>query len=68
MVNCWLKLSTIFTFDIHSMKRMVIHCLRWEKRKLSTFSTNGARKGCKTNQPLDRQLCSASLFPCFPAL
>ena len=68
MVNCWLKLSTIFTFDIHPVKRMVIHCLRWEKRKLSTFSTSGVRKGCKTNQPLDRQLCSASLFPCFPAL
>lgn len=56
MVDCWLKLSTIFTFDIHPVKRMVIHCLRWEKRKLSTFSTNGAIKGCKTNQPLDRQL------------
>ena len=21
MVNCWLKLSTIFTFDIHSVKK-----------------------------------------------
>ena len=47
MVNCWLKLSTIFTFDIHPVKRMVIHCLRWEKRKLSTFPPAEQEKGVK---------------------